>query len=100
MEAVARGLRAAAEAAAVAATAAAAASGGVAPAGHASLAPPLELALLLAPQERLFCMEAGRFFEAGSVAGALRTMEAGLQALAEAHSGGSLRVTLRVGQVA
>ena len=96
MEGIARGLRAAAEAAAAAT---AAASGGVAPAGHASLAPPLELALLLAPQERLFCMEEGRFFEAGSVAGALRMLEAGLQVLAEAHSGGCLRVTLRVGHV-
>ena len=48
----------------------------------------------LAPGERLFCWEEGRFFEAGSMAGALRTMESGLQALAETYSGGALKVSL------
>ena len=93
MAGIASGLRAAASA-----TAATAASGGVAP-GHTALTPPLELVLLLAPQERLFCMEAGRFFEAGSMAGALRMMEAGLQAVAGAYPGGGLKVSLRVGHV-
>ena len=54
----------------------------------------------LAPGERLFCWEEGRFFEAGSMAGALRTMESGLQALAETYSGGALKVSLGVGHMA
>ena len=54
----------------------------------------------LAPGERLLRWEEGRFFEVGSMAGALRMMESGLQALAETCSGGALKVSLRVGHVA
>ena len=95
-EALARSLRTA-----TAATVAAAVGLGSrgAPPCHGGRFPPLELALLLAPEERLFCREEFLLFGVLSMAGALKTMEAELQALVAAHSGGGLNVSLRVGHV-
>ena len=102
VELLARYLQTAMEAAATAAEAATAAarsgSGGGAPPRRGT-PPPLELALRLAPGERLILGD-GRVFGAGSVAaGALRTMEVGLQARAQAYPGGGLKVSLGVGHV-
>ena len=100
VELLARYLQTAVEAAATAAEAATAAagsgSGGGAPPRRGA-PPPLGLALRLAPGERLILGD-GRVFGAGGVAaGALRTMEVGLQARAEAYPGGGLKVSLGVG---
>ena len=61
--------------------------------------PPLELALRLAPGEPLLGWEDGRPLGGDSMARALRTMEVGLQARAEAYPWGGLKVSLGVGHV-
>ena len=61
--------------------------------------PPLELALRLSPEEARFGWEDGRPHAADSMARALRTMEVGLQARAEAYPWGGLKVSLGVGHV-